>query len=341
MGAFLLLASSIIVVGFLYGAEVYRTFANTSYEVEKYKESEKVLSKIDEINDLANVDSYIGNVNQNRLDSMKLIRNKPFSMLISDTKGVKGILINKYAEASKILLNNYPNANDDYFTCERLTETKLITQDECALVKDQEFSFFNLKDGSIVYDVGDEQAARIQEIQKNRKTNLDIQYSSENNVTTLGRNVTLNSKVFTKEISALADKELKIEKLIEQNRYDIASALMADIEKSGIKSEKLAELRNTLVIKKLVQEGQIVLDAGEIEAKMINQDISILPAAIKQSIVQTVSLTTENGIKKYVQNEDSKILLQKINQDIQDKSEDYENLTQVQRSKFSEIVNKL
>lgn len=333
--------AAVIGAAITYGASIWTSYSHTLQEMDRYRQADTVVQKANDINAVINVDSYMGGVNRNRLESAKLMRTKPFSAMVADTGGVRTETINKYATAAKEVLEANPNAADSFFTCSRLQTTGHITLQECEEAKAAQLSFFSLEGGAIRYTVEQDKASRIENIENARQTNLDRSSVADGDRTTTSRSLRLGEKVFTKEMKFLAQKEQEAENYIAQGRYDVANAVLADIEESGIRSDKLALLRTEIVVAQLVKEGNVVLEAGEVQARMINQNIEQLPQAIKNTVVQTIAKTNENGILKYETHEESKILLEKIAQEMVQHPAKYAALPERERQKFTELIQKL
>ena len=96
--------AAVIGAALTYGASVWASYSQTLQDAEKYKQANEVVLKAKDINAIVNVDSYMGSINRNRLESAKLMRTKPFSAMVADTGGVRTENIKKYAAAAKEIL---------------------------------------------------------------------------------------------------------------------------------------------------------------------------------------------------------------------------------------------
>lgn len=342
MGLFLpILASSIFALSGWFVYDVIASFKSTTYEMQEYKDADKVLAKAKKLENLSDIETtYERKINKNTLSSVKMLKHKPFAVVVSDTKGIRDEEINNYAEAAKVVMNQFPNADDSFFTCTRLEATGKISLESCQNIQTQSPTVYKMNKGNLQYSLNSEIAQKADTILNNREFNIEKTLTTDGNTTTTSKKMVSSDKAFKKEMLRIYKLEQKAERYIEEGRYLLASQILTDVDEANIQSPNTAQLRVTIIKKYLESLGEATYSDlnGTKIFNIAEQDFTKISTDIKESIIKSIAKTGDTGIKSYSNNESAKFMLNKIKEEVSTNSLLFPNITTSQKEAFLDIM---
>lgn len=188
------------------------------------------------IGNVINIENHSSGLKLNsNLSNSQLLHTKPISYRISEFKegSKEQDIANRYAEAAKIVLKDNPNLD---INCSLISNTNLITFDECLTVHDKEYDFFHkTDDGSLAYNLTNENVKKYAIQIEANKYNLKTEEIDNNNKIILDKRfVDPNNTFLNKKNSDLVEKNLNTIKnhLLNKN-YLLASAGLYNIKKNN------------------------------------------------------------------------------------------------------------
>lgn len=352
-GALLVSAATFTVV-IVASYQIQNAANKTSEEVLRYKKADAILDKTLNLETLSSLQALKNSRgdNDNAIASIPELRNKPFSTLVLDTKGVNSEAINKYAEAALAIMNDNPNASDDAFDCSALVNTGKITLKDCMDVADQNFTFAEKESGNLKYTLSEDMSKRMAIIQSNRATNLTIKTASTDGNTSIEntKTIVLPPNAFAKQQNKVTELEAEVETLVRDGKLELASYRLGDIDKINTPSVRAAQLRVEIVLRQLVQGGAAVYpeaisqpssndtNTSLSRLKIEDQDISKVNQNIKNSIVKSLANSSEVGAQKYGNFEQSKLLMESILNEISYSPDKYQNLSSDDIQRFKNAI---
>lgn len=350
-GGALVLAASLMIVS-IATYQIKNAANKTTDEVLKYKSADAILDKtrsLETLSSLQVLTNSRGN-NDDSIASIPELRNKPFSTLVLDAKGVNPEAINKYAEAALVIMNNNPNASDDAFDCSALVNTGKITLKDCTAVENQNFTFMEKESGNLKYTLSEDISKRVAIIQSNRATNVTVKTSSSDGNTSIEntKTIVLPPNAFEKQQNKVIQLEAEVENLVRDGNLELASYKLGDIDKINTPSVRAAQLRVEIVLRQLVQGGSAIYpDANNPTSennttlsrlRIEDQDISKVNQNIKNSIVKSLANSSEVGAQKYGNFEQSKLLMESISNEISYSPDKYQSLSSDDIQRFKNAI---
>lgn len=350
-GGTLVLAASLMIAA-VATYQIKNAANKTTDEVLKYKSADAILDKTQNLETLSSLQALTntrGN-NDNSISGIPELRNKPFSTLVLDAKGVNPEAINKYAEAALVIMDNNPNASDDAFDCSALVNTGKITLNDCMAVTDQNFTFMEKENGNLKYTLPEDISKRVAIIQSNRTTNLTVKTSSSDGNTSIEntKTILLPPNAFEKQQNKVIQLETEAESLVRDGKLELASYRLGDIDKLNTPSVRAAQLRVEIVLRQLVQGGSAVYPVANhptsennttlAHLKIEDQDISKVNQNIKDSIVRSLANSSEVGAQKYGNFEQSKLLMESISHEISYSPDKYQSLSSDDIQRFKNAI---
>lgn len=211
----------------------FKTYQSERVDINKAKE---VSSQNRAVGNIINIENHTTGVKlTSSLSNSQLLHTKPMSYKVSEFKegSFEKDIANRYAEASKIVLNNNPNED---VNCSLLVSTDLLTYDECEKIHDKNYSFFHkTEDGSLAYDLEDENVKKYAlQIEANKYNIKKEELNSSDKIVLDRRFIDPNNSFLNKKNSAMIEKQVNdIKTHIASKNYLLASAGLYNLKKGN------------------------------------------------------------------------------------------------------------
>ena len=279
-----------------------------TFNLKKYEEERESVNTAQSISDnnkfvnkIINLDSTVGiNTNPN-LSNSQFFKDKPITNKIVEVEKSERDLINKYSEASKVLLAKNPNQT---ITCSLLVGTNLISLEDCNKIHDKNFNFYHKNtDGNLAYKIENDKVNKyISKIESNRY-NINIEdVSKGDNVYSVDKNFLTNQNKFinNKSLIEKENKIIKIKNYIEKEDFLLASALLYNMKQNSYDYTPLiSELYIKLFTDVEIKTKDAISSSSEYELRK-NIQLEFLKLTKCSNIMENLNLENQEYAKNFI-----------------------------------------